>query len=77
MLTRKDNMTLFIAPTDVEMKIAQIVTDEKTKKHLLNLGLCVGRDIKVLSHTSQDVIVKVMDFNLALNKETALKIIVN
>lgn len=70
-------MTLFIAPMDVGMKISKISTDEKTKKHLLNLGLCVGSEVKVLSHTSSDVIIKVMESTLALNKETALKIMVN
>lgn len=70
-------MTLFIAPMEVGLTISKIMTDEKTKKHLLNLGLCVGSEVKVLSHTPSDVIVKVMESTLALNRETALKIMVN
>ena len=35
-------MSLFVAPIDVELKISKVLTDEKTKRHLLNLGLCVG-----------------------------------
>ncbi len=69
-------MPLFIAPLDVNLKIAKVLTDEKTKRHLLNLGINVGTEIKVISHTPKDLIVKILDTTLALNKETALKIIV-
>lgn len=69
-------MPLFIAPLDVNLKIAKVLTDEKTKRHLLNLGINVGSEIKVISHTPKDLIVKIFDTTLALNKETALKIIV-
>ena len=53
-----------------------ILTDEKTKHHLLNLGLCVGTEVTVVSHSANDLIIKVLDTTLALNKDTALKIIV-
>lgn len=69
-------MPLFIAPLDVTLKIAKVLTDEKTKRHLLNLGINVGTEIKVISHTPKDLIIKIFDTTLALNKETALKIIV-
>ena len=69
-------MSLFVAPIDVELKISKVLTDEKTKRHLLNLGLCVGSSVKVVSHTVGDVIIKGMETTLALNKDTALKIIV-
>ena len=68
-------MPLFIAPIDVELKGAKILVDEKTKKHLLNLGVNVGSTIKVISNSQKDVIVKILT-TLALNKETAMKIIV-
>ncbi|CCY07517.1 putative ferrous iron transport protein A [Coprobacillus sp. CAG:698] len=69
-------MPLFIAPIDVELKVAKILVDEKTKKHLLNLGVNVGSTIKVISNSQRDVIVKILETTLALNKETAMKIIV-
>ena len=50
-------MPLFIAPIDVELKVAKILVDEKTKKHLLNLGVNVGSTIKVISNSQKDVIV--------------------
>ena len=67
-------MPLFLAP--LEIRIAKILTDEKTKHHLLNLGLCVGTEVIVVSHSANDLIIKVLDTTLALNKDTALKIIV-
>lgn len=69
-------MPLFIAPIDVELKVAKILVDAKTKKHLLNLGVNVGSTIKVISNSQKDVIVKILETTLALNKETAMKIIV-
>lgn len=69
-------MPLFIAPIDIELKVAKILVDEKTKKHLLNLGVNVGSTIKVISNSQKDVIVKILETTLALNKETAMKIIV-
>lgn len=69
-------MPLFIAPIDVELKVAKILVDEKTKKHLLNLGVNVGSTIKVISNSQKDVIVKILETTLALNKETAMKIII-
>ncbi|OLA08466.1 MAG: hypothetical protein BHW12_05040 [Coprobacillus sp. 28_7] len=69
-------MPLFIAPIDVELKVAKILVDDKTKKHLLNLGVNVGSTIKVISNSQRDVIVKILETTLALNKETAMKIIV-
>lgn len=69
-------MPLFIAPIDVELKVAKILVDEKTKKHLLNLGVNVGSTIKVISNSQRDVIVKILETTLALNKEIAMKIIV-
>ena len=61
-------MPLFIAPIDVELKVAKILVDEKTKKHLLNLGVNVGSTIKVISNSQKDVIVKILETTLSLNK---------
>ena len=69
-------MPLFLAPLETKIRIAKILTYEKTKNHLLNLGLCVCTEVTVLSHSANDLIIKVLDTTLALNKDTALKIIV-
>ena len=41
-------MTLFLAPLETKIRIAKILTDEKTKHHLLSLGLCVGTEVTVV-----------------------------
>lgn len=69
-------MPLFIAPINVGVKIMKILVDDKTKRHLINLGLCVGSEVVVVSHSTKDLIIKVLDTTLALNKDIALKIIV-
>lgn len=69
-------MALGIAPIGKEMEIKRIVLDEKTTKHLLNLGLMVGSKVMTLSDAKGDVILKVKDGRLALNKELAMRIFV-
>ncbi|MCI5819867.1 MAG: ferrous iron transport protein A [Acidaminococcus sp.] len=69
-------MALGIAPIGKEMEIKRIVLDEKTTKHLLNLGLMVGSKVTTLSDAKGDVILKVKDGRLALNKELAMRIFV-
>ena len=69
-------MPLFISPLNVGVKIVKMLTDEKTKWHLMNLGLCVGSEVMVISHTPKDIIIKVLDTSLAINKDIAMRIIV-
>lgn len=69
-------MPIIIAPINQKLKVVKVLVDDKTKHHLENLGIMVNSDIMVLSHSNGDVIVKVKETRLALNKETALKIIV-
>lgn len=68
-------MPLIIAPENVELRIVKVlVSDEKTKRHLENLGILTNSIITILSRQHGDIIVKVKDGRLALNKETAEKI---
>ena len=68
-------MPLIIAPENVELRIVKVlVSDEKTKRHLENLGILTNSIITILSRQHGDIIVKVKDGRLALNKETADKI---
>ena len=69
-------MALGIAPIGKEMEIKRSVLDEKTTKQLLNLGLMVGSKVTTLSDAKGDVILKVKDGRLALNKELAMRIFV-
>lgn len=69
-------MALAFAPFGREMKITKIIADEKTKRHLENLGLLVGSSIVSMFDNKGDVVIKVRDSKLALNKTLAMKIFV-
>ncbi len=69
-------MPIVIAPMNQELTVIKILSDDKTKRHLENLGLLVNSKLMVISHSNGDVIVKIKDSKLAINKETALKILV-
>lgn len=69
-------MPIAIAPINISLKIIKILVDEKTKRHLENLGLFVNARVLVLSKNNGSIIIKVKDGRLAINKETALKILV-
>ena len=69
-------MPLSIAPRGTTLKIMKTHVDEKVKRHLANLGILVGAEITMLNEQAGDVIVKVKDCKLALNKQLATKIMV-
>ncbi len=67
---------LNIAPTNEELKILKIFLDDKLKKHLENMGILAGSYITIFSEKKGDLIVKVKEGRLALNKDLANKIYV-
>ncbi|NCA67303.1 MAG: ferrous iron transport protein A [Clostridia bacterium] len=69
-------MALAFAPFGQSLRITKIIADEKTRRHLENLGLLVGADIISMFDNSGDVIIKIRDCKLALNKSLAMKIFV-
>ena len=69
-------MPIAMAPINTSLKIIKILVDEKTKGHLENLGIIVNANILVLSKNDGNVIIKIKDGRLAINKDTALKIFV-
>ena len=69
-------MPLIIAPINKELKILKILVDDKTKKHLENLGITVGSKLQVLSSESGSVILLVKNGRLALDRNIAMKILV-
>ena len=69
-------MPIAMAPINTNLKIIKILVEEKTKRHLENLGILVNANILVLAKNDGNVIIKVKDGRLAINKETALKIFV-
>lgn len=69
-------MPIFIAPAGTELEVRKVGADEKTKRHLQELGITVGSKIKLLSSSGGNVIVVVKEGRLCLDKSLASKILV-
>lgn len=69
-------MPIVFAPQGEELRVIKILTDEKTKKHLENLGITIGSELIVTSVSGGSVIVSVRDCRLALDRGVATKILV-
>ena len=69
-------MPLILAPIGREMRIVKIVADEKTKKHLANLGVLVQGTLTVLSNSGGSAVCAVKEGRLALDREIAAHIFV-
>ena len=67
---------LIYAQADANVTIKKVSADEKTKRHLENLGVLVGAQINLVSIHKGNVILKVKDGRLALNQSLATKIFV-
>lgn len=68
---------LIYAQEDANVTIKKVSADEKTKRHLENLGVLVGAQINLVSINKGNVILKVKDGRLALNQSLATKILLN
>ena len=64
-------MPLILAPVGQEVKIVKIALDEKTKKHLLNLGVLAGGTITVLAASGGSTVCRVKEGRLALDRNIA------
>ena len=70
-------MPLVFAPKNVLVKVIKLlIKDEKIKRHLENLGILLNSEFYVLSQSNGDIIIRYKDTRLALNKDTAVKILV-
>ena len=69
-------MPIAIAPCNRELEIKRIGAEEKTRKHLQEMGLCVGSKITLISSAGGNVIVAVKEGRLCLDRALAYKIIV-
>ena len=67
-------MPLLLAPIGQEVKIVRIAADEKTKKHLQNLGVLVDETITVISTSGGSDVCRVKEGRLALDKNIASRI---
>lgn len=69
-------MPLVTAPTDTDLKIIKVFAEGETKRHLENLGIMPGGSVSVIKSEAGNVIVKIKDGRIALNKQLAMKIFV-
>ena len=69
-------MPLILAPVGREVTVVRIATDEKTKKHLANLGLLAYAKITVLSSQGGSTVCMVKNGRLALDRSVASRIYV-
>lgn len=69
-------MPIVLAPLNVELRVVKILTDEKTKQHLENLGITINGTIVVLSSTNGSTICQVKEGRLALDSSISRKILV-
>ena len=69
-------MPIVIAPQNRVLKIVRIAADDKTKKHLENLGLTVSGELTVLSSSGGSVVIQVKDGRIALDRDISTKIFV-
>ena len=69
-------MPLVFAPCNVLLRVARLHVDEKVKRHLENLGICVNSELEVLSVSGGSVIVRIKDGRLALDRDMATRIFV-
>lgn len=71
-----EKMPLIIAPEGEELTIKKIIADDKTMRHLQDMGLLVGEKIVLVSANGGNVIIKLKEGRLAFNRELARKIYV-
>lgn len=69
-------MPIVIAPLHQVVRVVKILTDDKLKKHLESLGITIDSEIEVLSSEKGNVICKIKDGRLALDRGVATKILV-
>ena len=69
-------MPIVIAPLNAPLTIVRIAADDKTKKHLENLGITVNGEITILSSSGGSVVCKVKDGRIALDRDVSTKIFV-
>lgn len=69
-------MSLAQAPQGESMLVVRVAADAKTRKHLENLGIMSGAEFTKLSVSDGNMIVRVHDSRIALNRDLAETILV-
>ena len=53
-------MPIVVAPENTMLRIIKILVDEKTKRHLENLGILVNANVMVLSRNDGNIIIYIL-----------------
>ncbi len=69
-------MSLIQAPQGESITVVRVAADEKTRKHLQDLGIMSGAQLTPLSFSDGSMIVRVRDSRIAVNRDIAENIIV-
>lgn len=69
-------MPIAFAPSGRELEIRKVGADDKTKKHLQELGITEGSKVTLISSSGGNVIVIVKEGRLCLDRTLAGKILV-
>ncbi len=69
-------MPIVLAPVNKVLKIVRIAADDKTKKHLENLGITINGDITILSSSGGTVVCKIKEGRIALDRNLSTHIFV-
>lgn len=69
-------MPILMAPLNREVKIVRISADDKVRKHLEDMGVTLGSVISVLSNAGGNIVIKVKDGRVALDKNVCSKIFI-
>ena len=64
-------MPLSNAVLGESMLVVRVAADGKTRRHLENLGIMSGAELTPLSYSDGNIIVRVHDSRIALNREVA------
>lgn len=69
-------MPLSLAPCNTEMRVSRVSAEEKTRRHLSELGITEGSAITLISTGVNGVIVVVKEGRLCLDGKLARSILV-
>lgn len=69
-------MPLDKAPQGETMMVVRVAADAKTRRHLENLGITSGAELTALAFSDGNMIVRVHDSRIAINRDVAENILV-
>ena len=69
-------MPLFLADVGKEYHIQRLAGSKDVKKHLEDLGFCVGSTVSIVTSNNGNLILNVKDSRIAIDRSLASKIFV-